>query len=71
MTEKKYLELLFISTSLLSLFIGLMNYYFIDENKTTFIGVIIVTIIFLTVMKIRLEFEVSKELRHIDKKYEK
>lgn len=70
MDEKKCLESLFIKTSLLSLLICLLDFHFIDKNESAFIGGVIVTVIFLIVMKIRIDFEVRKELDHIEKKYE-
>ena len=61
LTEKKYLEIIFTCASIIVFLIGLIE-SIIARNADILFCTVLISIIFLVVMKLRLNFEVTREL---------
>ena len=61
LTEKKYLEIIFTCVSIIVFLIGLIE-SIIARNADILFCTVLISIIFLVVMKLRLNFEVTREL---------
>ena len=61
LTEKKYLEIIFTCTSIIVFLIGIIE-SIIARNADILFCTVLISIIFLVVMKLRLNFEVTREL---------
>lgn len=61
LTEKKYLEIIFTCASIIVFLIGVIE-SIIARNADILFCTVLISIIFLVVMKLRLNFEVTREL---------
>ena len=69
LTEKKYLEIIFTCASIIVFLIGIIE-SIITRNADILFCTVLISIIFLVVMKLRLNFEVSRELDAIESRDE-
>lgn len=68
--EKKYLEIIFIFATIVIFLIGLIEAV-LSRSINILLGTVTLSAIFLIVMKIRLNFEVSREIEEIQSRTEK
>ena len=69
LTEKKYLEIIFTCASIIVFLIGIIE-SIITRNADILFCTVLISIIFLVVMKLRLNFELSRELDAIESRDE-
>ena len=69
LTEKKYLEIIFTCASIIVFLIGIIE-SIITRNADILFCTVLISIIFLVVMKLRLNFEVTRELDAIESRDE-
>ena len=69
LTEKKYLEIIFTCASIIVFLIGIIE-SILARNADILFFTILLSIIFLIVMKLRLNFEVTRELDAIESRDE-
>ena len=69
LTEKKYLEIIFTCASIIVFLIGIIE-SIITRNADILFCTVLFSIIFLVVMKLRLNFEVTRELDAIESRDE-